>query len=234
MIKPLIQLLTIYPIIVLSISSYYNIIETKNNETSKKYCIIDYIIDKNWTQFQKRNNYYSIGLDLTTDESQFCSKQTFGQQLDQNNENISNKFVFINYSKDCDINQQINYFNNKSINGLFITIECNIDIENITISNETLINNGFSVSLITDSSVDSIVNNGFNELKLFDISFDNDLVRIDFSMIVIWVLATFTVVLGSFWSGFVRLHIFNTTRETTQTTCNSIYLLFSFQIFIFY
>ena len=218
---------------------YTNLIQTRDkstNETLKTFCILDYIYDKNLTDSQKRNHFYDFQSYHYMDRH-FCltPEQLYvsGHRLMADDNEIKNKFVLIDYSSDCDINDQINYFTDKSINGLFITIGCNVDIDNsINITNQTLLENKFSVSLISQTSVEQLLNSRANQLKLFEINFEDSVgYGFDYSIVCIWVLATFTVVLGAFWSGSVRKKIFLLNKQqinqlAKRKTCSDCFHLF--------
>ena len=208
----------------LTVDRYTNLIQTRDkttNETLKTFCILDYIYSKEETQHQKRSQFYDfVILDNLFGDNRFClPSDTSSATVGKTGEDVTNKFVLINYSYDCDINNQINYFKLKSIYGLFIVIGCDVDIDNsINITGNTLQDNGFAVALIPESSIHSL-SSGNLQLKLFDINFNESVgYGFDFSIVCIWLLATFTVCLGAFWSGTVRRNIFLMNKQNSDQT----------------
>lgn len=205
------------------VERFTNLIQTRNkatNETSKAFCVLDYVYDQNVTQLQKRNHFYDFSSGAVVNGRSSCQSTddlllTSGLSSE---EDVNHKFVIISYSSDCSINDQINYYTNKSIYGLLISIGCSVDIDGgINITKQTLSDNKFSVSLISQTSVDQILRSNADQLKLFNIDFDASLsYGFDYSIVCIWVLATFTVTLGAFWSGTVRKNIFNISKEKTS------------------
>ena len=207
------------------VDRYTNLIQTRNkaiNETSKGFCVLDYVYDQNVTQLQMRNRFYDFSSNAVIYGKSSCQTPhvSFQPPDKSADEDVSHKFVIISYSSDCSINDQISHFINKSIYGLLISIGCNVDIDGgINITKQTLSDSKFSVSLISQTSVDQILNSDANQLKLFNIDFEASLgYGFDYSIVCIWVLATFTVTLGAFWSGTVRKNIFHINKEKISET----------------
>lgn len=177
----------------------YNIIEATNNEESNKFCIIEFV-HSNQLDPIVRNHFYPL-INFSSSEHFLCNKTLPSK-------NISGSFVLIEYEDECDVNQQIDLFSKSSIMGLLMSISCNVNINNINVTESTLSGNNFSISLIADSSVEKLIDLGNDlKVKLYDIDEDDSL-RFDFSIPVIGIMATFAVVVGAYWSGSVRMALF--------------------------
>lgn len=194
---------------------YPNIIEVMDNKTltsdltKKLFCVFEFVY-KNQTKLPTlRNIFYELINLVDNDGRVICHNDSL-----QNFTNLvmEGKFVLIRHSSLCDINQQIDYFRNKSINGLILTIECNITVRDLKITETTLSDNPFTISLMAKTESEVMLNLGSNRLKIFDVKTNYDYHL--WSASVMWCLATFTMISGAVWSGRVRYRLFLAKRAS--------------------
>lgn len=131
----------------------------------------------------------------------------------------NNSLILIKYDVSaCNISTQAAFLESRGAYGLLVELSRSTSVNKVEISPNATLDPAFLVAVISEKSV-SIIAHIFNETKTKD---PVVLMRVfspqhqkrdsgypfDFSLIVIWFIAVFTVTVGSFWSGHVRAALF--------------------------
>ncbi|XP_054157435.1 signal peptide peptidase-like 2A isoform X2 [Oppia nitens] len=190
---------------------YTNLIETRDpiTETNRRFCVLDYVWTRDSTRNQSRGHWHDLYTDLYDQQKDICDLSAIVDPL------MTNHTVLIQYSGDCDINQQIDYFNGTAIAALLVSVGCALDIDAaVNITRDTLRANRFPVALISQSSVDQMLKSPTTsggryhhhhqqrryQCRLYELAADPVGYAFDYSILCIWLLATFTVTMGAYWS----------------------------------
>lgn len=181
-----------------TLSKAYNVIQVKDSNSSKPqpFCVV---------QFENENPTEAIDDDFHTlkdlNGSDYCEDPI---------QNLTGRIAFIHYTENkCNLNWQVERFIKANASGLLLVAPCN---ENLTaIHLKSNFNTNFTVAITSLDSFHEIkdktnVSVRFRPIELTDRKFDA-------SLVLMWLLSTGTVVVGTFWSGKVRLDLWQQAKK---------------------
>lgn len=178
-------------------SKAYNVIQVKDSNSSKlqPFCVV---------QFDNENVTEVIdGFHTLKDlyEYDYCEDPI---------QNLTGQIALIHYTEDkCDLNWQVERFIKANALGLLLVASCNENLTAIHLMSNFSTN--FTVAITSLDSFHEIrdktnVSVRFKPIELTDRKFDG-------SLVLMWLLSTGTVVVGTFWSGKVRFDLWQQEKK---------------------
>ncbi|XP_076356544.1 signal peptide peptidase-like 2B isoform X2 [Tachypleus tridentatus] len=180
---------------------HYGVLAAESSSENKNFCIM-YLEDFLPLPTVKQRKDYRPLLDQS--DREFCDTPP-----PEHHSSFEGKVVLVRISN-CSVVTQAQVVQNLGGAGLLV----NIPVENMSAveGDSSLAQNiNITVALISDGSVSQLENLSADVRVLL---FVPDLFNIDISLFIIWVVAVFTVAVGSYWSGLVRRSLY--LKETTK------------------
>ncbi|RWS00469.1 signal peptide peptidase-like 2B, partial [Dinothrombium tinctorium] len=181
-----------------------------NNSFEERFCILHF--SDGYLPKTMREAHFVRLLNKTsqTISEDFCTRST-GKQLTQPT------VVLINYSSKCEVAQQVENVAKSYINstGVLIVVQQSFNFKKVKIPFNLTGDLNFLIAFISTHSANKIYSTpGDKVILAFS---DSSLLFFDYSLVIIWFMAVFTLCVGSYWSGVVRASLFRQKQRETQS-----------------